>query len=349
MLSCINKSSKEFQELKKVSGIPEQSLEIQCRKFITKYNRFPNLDELYDVDSEPYLRSQLKGIRNSCKLSDLLELTHTNSVQEAIASLNNKYKDLQITAIQLQNSVIFDIKHKAKIDSEEAAEYLEQDAINSTIVLNNVVNKLQSLYGINIVPITNLEISQDKELSQLVGNQQANAFVYNDTIYVNTDVASIDAPLHELLHIFVGSMRQSNPELYYSLVQSAEQFETYDLVAQMYPNRTQADLDEEVFIHELSNYLVGETNDIDSLPDDIKNQILYNTRSVINSVLMGSYNANGIVNPYTYSLRELSGLLNSNLCATENTTLLKDARLSRLLANKKQELMENKELQEDCQ
>ena len=48
--------------------------------FITKYNRFPNLDELYDVDSEPYLRSQLKGIRNSCKLSDLLELTHTNSV-----------------------------------------------------------------------------------------------------------------------------------------------------------------------------------------------------------------------------------------------------------------------------
>jgi hypothetical protein len=47
---------------------------------------------------------------------------------------------------------------------------------------------------------------------------QSAAFIYNGDIYVNTDIATIDSQVHELMHIFLGSMRFKNPELYMELV-----------------------------------------------------------------------------------------------------------------------------------
>lgn len=348
MLSCINKSSLEYQKLKEVSGIPESQLEWQCREFITEVGRFPNLDELYHVNTEPYLRDKLKMNKNVCSVKNLLQVTGTDNVSDAIIKLNNEYKDLQITGLELQSSVLLEIKHKPDMNNVDMKEEYNQDADNSMMIFNDITDTLSNLYGLKIVPITNLDIQNDQNLSQLIGNQTASAFIYNDTIYVNTDIASLDAPLHELLHIFVGGMRASNPTLYYQLVQQAEQFKTFDDIAQLYPNRTRGDLDEEVFINQLAKYLTGETNEFDTMDPKIKQDILCNTRSIINSVLMGDYNANSIINPYQYSIRELCSQLNSPLCHVKAPYIIEQARRSRIIANTKQSLLESKELQENC-
>ena len=57
MLICINKKSPEYQTLLKRSCIPDSTLEVICRSFMTKYNRLPYLDEIPNSNSEPALRS----------------------------------------------------------------------------------------------------------------------------------------------------------------------------------------------------------------------------------------------------------------------------------------------------
>jgi hypothetical protein len=42
----------------------------------------------------------------------------------------------------------------------------------------------------------------------------AKAFIKNGTIYINIDNATIDSPIHEMLHLFIGSISFSNPQLF---------------------------------------------------------------------------------------------------------------------------------------
>jgi hypothetical protein len=49
----------------------------------------------------------------------------------------------------------------------------------------------------------------------------AKAFVHNGKIYINTDRADIDAPIHEMTHMLLGSIRFKNPDLYFDLIENA--------------------------------------------------------------------------------------------------------------------------------
>jgi len=80
------------------------------------------------------------------------------------------------------------------------------------------------LYGINVIPITNIEL-KESDLGKVAGN--AKAFIYNGDIYVNTDIATVDSPVHEFLHLLFGSMKYSNREMYEQIVATAEQFDNY--------------------------------------------------------------------------------------------------------------------------
>jgi hypothetical protein len=59
MLTCINKKAPEYQNLKEKSGIQDFLLNAVCRDYLNKYGRFPYLDELPQVNSEPHLRDRL--------------------------------------------------------------------------------------------------------------------------------------------------------------------------------------------------------------------------------------------------------------------------------------------------
>jgi hypothetical protein len=56
-----------------------------------------------------------------------------------------------------------------------------------------------------------------------------NAFIYNGTIYINTDVAKADAPLHELLHLILGQVRYKNPKLYTQLLDSLTSLPNFEV------------------------------------------------------------------------------------------------------------------------
>jgi len=51
-----------------------------------------------------------------------------------------------------------------------------------------------------------------------------------------------------MMHILVGGLKTSNPELYYNIMQEMANMEMFEQYKRIYPNRTNEDLAEEMFV-----------------------------------------------------------------------------------------------------
>ena len=83
------------------------------------------------------------------------------------------------------------------------------------------------------------------------------------------DNSSIDAPLHEMLHLFLGSIRYSDPQLYFSMVEAMNELPNRSMLARDYKNRTDSDINEELLVSEFSKYITGQRSVIDKLPANV--------------------------------------------------------------------------------
>lgn len=350
MITCAIKNSREYQTLKNKSGISDFELQALVDIFTDSVGRFPNLDELQGADSEPYIRDKFKLRKdNITNTSKILEETNTSSIEEAVKVINNDYRDKEIEILEAGGQSKIFITPRPSLNPPEIGTDFDGENVNSMSYWNSIVQKLQDLYGINIVSITSAELASP-EWQDIVGVDLVKSFIYNGDIYINTDVATLDSPIHEMLHILFGSMKFQNRNLYEQLVNSASQFASYEEIAQMYPNRTQGDLNEEVFITELSKYLSGYPSDIDKLAENIKYEIFYNVNRTLDSILMGDASVNCIPRDqlYNFNLKSLAKLVNSVSMNSDYSGYFNDSTLNRMLANTKQELMSAGLLQEEC-
>lgn len=224
---------------------------------------------------------------------------------------------------------------------------ITDNEVNSFHYFNEVLDKLQTLYGINIIPITNAELNS-AQWKDIIGVDGVKAFVYNGDIYLNTDIATVDSPVHEFLHLLLGGIKYSNRGLYEQLINSSEQFETYQEISENYPNRTRGDVNEEVFVTEIAKYLTGQTSALDNLEGAIKYEIFYNINRTLDSMLMGDISVKSVKNPYDLTLKTLAKIVNSQSMVNNFRGSMNDATLNRIMANTKSELMKNGDLREDC-
>lgn len=348
---CINTKSFEFQTLKEKSGLSDFELEYQVQAFQEMYGRWPNLDELEGVDSEPYIRKSLH-IRedNSTSIDKILEETGTEDIRDAKIQLNNEYRDKEIDIIPLKNDAIVEITKRPNTQEDLSEDIYEQDAeVNNAVLMMQTIDKLQDLYGINIKYISNSELNSE-EWQQVPGVQSAKAFVFNGDIYVNTDNATIESPLHEMLHLIFGSIKYSEPELYQSLVDQAINFSSYNRIAKLYPNRTQNDLNEEVFITELSKYLAGKQSDLAGLDPSVMHEISYNMYRLLDTVMMGGNSVKTIPESVLYNLnmKQVAQIVNSAIAQGRNVGSLDSSQVSRIMANVKSDLLSKGLLREEC-
>lgn len=348
---CINTKSFEFQTLKEKSGLSDFELEYQVQAFQEMYGRWPNLDELEGVDSEPYIRKSLH-IRedNSTSIDRILEETGTEDIRDAKIQLNNEYRDKEIDIIPLKNDAIVEITKRPNTQEDLSEDIYEQDTeVNNAVLMMQTIDKLQGLYGINIKYISNSELNSE-EWQQVPGVQSAKAFIFNGDIYVNTDNATIESPLHEMLHLIFGSIKYSEPELYQSLVDQAINFSSYNRIAKLYPNRTQNDLNEEVFITELSKYLAGKQSDLTGLDPSVMHEISYNMYRLLDTVMMGGNSVKTIPESVLYNLnmKQVAQIVNSAIAQGRNVGSLDSAQVSRIMANVKSDLLSKGLLREEC-
>lgn len=352
MLACINKNSVEYQSLKSKANIPEVMLEARCRSFLDKYDRFPNLDELPGSNSENHLKELLHVNNESAKISDILENTGKETVQEAVIEINNSYRDLETEITPVVNEAFVDINHRP-VTTNFKSTSLEQDKnIDNSQVFEQVIDKLFNLYGIKINSVNSQELNSEKWKGLINDAQLVNAFIYNGEIYINTDIASVDAPLHELMHLLIGELRFNNPKLYQELVNSVQNWSNYKVLSLSYSGRSRNDINEELFVTEVSKYLLGQPCNLLNLDNKSRYEIQYNIKRLLDSILMGQNSVKTISDSrlYKMSLKELAEELNSTIMKNSftGTFNVKNSELHRRLNNTKSELIKNKQLQEVC-
>lgn len=347
-MQCVNKNLREYQTLKKESGLSDSELSHQVGTYLDSIGRYPYLDELDGANSEPAIKEDLKLNKdNITTVENILKATNTANINDAVQKLNDKYRDKEIEVSTIGESATVYITERPSINSDNINENNFNNEVNSFHYFNEIIDKLNTLYGVNVIPITNREL-KESDLGKIAGS--AKAFIYNGDIYVNVDIATVDSPVHEFLHILFGSLKYSNRELYNQIVSQAEQFESYGEISQKYPNRTREDINEEVFVTELARYLTGRSNTISKLPQNIQHEIFYNINRTLDTMLMGDLSVKCISGDelYQMNLKTLAKLINASTIQNNFQTTLNNSMLSRIMSNKKQELMNEGLLKEEC-
>lgn len=361
MAVCLNKSSVEYQTLLKRSGLSEFKFNAFASMFVGKYGRYPELDEIPGADSRPYLNKALsvKTIddTNFVKNDKILSQTGSSDVKEANVKINNSYRDLEVKLTPSNDTVstIQIRKRPNRWDNIYKGGVLIDDGVTPTrnlCVFNNILEKLANLYGINFIGITNAELASDEWKGLVDDAKTTNAFIYNGDIYINLDNSSIEAPLHEMLHLFLGSVRYSDPQLYFSLAELMNKLPNRDVLASYYRNRTNSDINEELLVSEFSKYLTGQKSAVENLPEPVLQKVLYNMNRVLDSVLFGQQSVTtfSTMELFDKSLLKLSEYLGSTLANNQysGTLNVKSAEVHRILANVKSDLMKSNDLKEFC-
>lgn len=186
----------------------------------------------------------------------------SESVYEVVAAAGDKYN---LQKLQMSTNVPV---HK-KVPRSFKSEMVE------------IANHLGKNYGIKINVVTARELADSfKGVIPNVG--RTNAFIYNGEIYLNVDRATTADSLHEFAHLIMGSIKRTNSDLYYGLVNQVEQLSDYDDKVQAFRNigdsRAVTDLNEEIFVTEFGNYFSkiadtwfeGKETDLDALGELFK-------------------------------------------------------------------------------
>lgn len=351
-MPCINKKSPEYQALKNKSGIQDFILESICRDFVETHQRFPYLDELPDVNSEPHLKESLSISKyGASDINTILEKSNSSTLEEAQVNLNNEYRDLEIEITPIQDKAFVDVEHRPSDSNFDVTPVDVDEKPNNYDIFNNALIKLASLYGINFRGITDAELNSES-WRNVPGVRDSNAFIYNGEIYINLNKSSVDAPLHELMHLLIGSMRFSDPNNYQKVVQSVENIPNFQKLAQKYQGRSMNDIMEEIFVTEVTKHLTGQSSFIDTLDSSMRYEILYNTRRVLDSILKGQDSVKTISTNrlFNLSLKELTKEVNSTIMTNQFKGFINQegSELHRKLNNIKADLLKNKQLEEYC-
>lgn len=349
---CSLRNHGKFQTLKK-SGLSDSIILDRMSQFKEQYGRLPELDELPGANSLPSLKEEIsmkssnKGT-NYTSTNKVLAATGTNSIQEANAALNDIHRDLDIKLQEIGNTTIVKVKQRPSeynILDNTIETNIPEDIDQQKVGLSNALNKMIECYGINIKYIDNDELVNNVDVNS------AKAFIKNGTIYINIDNATIDSPIHEMLHLFIGSISFSNPSLFQqlmSVVQNIPNIE--DRISEFEGSRTMNDILEEIFVEELSKFVTGQSSLFDNLQKDIISQVLYNIKRDIDTIIDGNYSIKSLEDNeiFNKSIRNLAEELESSVFNISVASGLNNAMTHRILANTKSDLLKSGELREEC-
>lgn len=345
MIACINKNLPEYQNLKKFSGTSENLLDASCSKFLDKFNRFPRFDELIESNTEPEVRKELKVTKNnSVDIQYILDYTGTNNIDEAVQSLNTRFNDLEITISPIVDKGFIDIKHRPTDNYKEVEENEINTSPNYTEFITEGLDKLRSLYGIKVNQITEEELSQLGDI--IPRDKLTKAFIHNGEIYINVDRYSPDSYIHEMMHLLIGSMRFTNPEMYQQLINSVENFRLYPKMLQEYEGKSRNDIKEEIFVTNVGKYLAGLESAVTGLDEEQLYEIEYNIARVLDSLLMGDFSVKAVEDLYHQTFKDVVGMTNSDILTAKYDPI--SATTHRQLNNLKADLIKKNELIEIC-
>lgn len=346
-LTCINRNLPKYQNLKKNSDISENLLDATCVEYLERFNRFPRLDELPFTNSQKVVHEELNVDRNNgVNIQSVLDYTGTTTLKDAIQYLNNTFLDLEIDITPIADKGIIKIKKRPNEDFKDVIDKNQNSKIKGPIMMMQTLDRLSRLYGIQVNQITDEELVSSEWNAIMPNDKIAKAFIHNGEIYINVDRYSPDSFVHEMMHLLVGSMRFSNPEMYQQLINQVENFELYPDLLRRYEGKTRNDVKEEILITQLGKYMAGMDSVINNLSEEQLYEINYNVRRMLDSMLMGDFSTKIVDNVYNKSIKDLAMMTNSDILST--TFDPRSSQIHRQLSNLKEDLLKKGELIEMC-
>lgn len=352
-MECLNRDTLEYQMLKEASGLPEFKLDSFLRYYISKYEKYPELDEIPGANSSEAILKFLQ-VRHHNKiqyteLENVLKFTGEQTLEKAIQNINNKYKDVIFKAVELNGKAIIQIERRPSEYYWKSRKSIKSPLIQSRAIIVSRLNSLKELYGINIKEITNADLQSDEWKGKLPNSETTNGFIYEGDIYINTDSVDVSTTkIHELLHLFLGSLKFTNPKLYLQLVSLISDNPKIEKLGEGYKGRTQNDVLEEIFVREYSKLLTGQDSLLFDL--DFKQQKEINTHILrtLDSFLEGNFSVKSLQlsEIMTSTIQTLINDTDSDI-ATPYLPLLSN--ISRKIANTKQDLINKKQLKQECE
>lgn len=246
------------------------------------------------------------------------------------------------------------------------------DKYDRKILLQKVIDNINKNFG-NIINVIDtdmiLEYVENNKLNKELGDSfiRSGAFIYNGNIYVNIDKANISSPIHELLHIIMGVMRSTSPDLYRLLIDKASSLPGFnEKFREILTNRTLSDAKEEAFVDAIANSLSGVfTSDNFDFNSLVTSDFFKSYFNILNIGLSLEMNEN--ISPKTLEIlsKEISNmsieqivkefnsiLLNFDYIKLKNNSALNQAFINRNVTNIKTSLLNsdnvNSKLIENC-
>lgn len=94
----------------------------------------------------------------------------------------------------------------------------------------------------------------------------AKGFVFGNTVYINSDTAGFDTPIHEFAHIWLEMIRVQNPEQYNNIIQEYQNHPLKDEIRSSYKELSEEELTREAFVTLVGYYSAQTSNtDVSSL------------------------------------------------------------------------------------
>jgi hypothetical protein len=132
----------------------------------------------------------------------------------------------------------------SRFDFEESEKRRVYASKTNTKVLSTLASIISNNTGVDI------EVLSSSQINQKYGNKfsQLRGFVAKDGVpVINSDVAGLDTPMHEMGHLWMQALKGSNLSLYNSIIEQVSEHEMMDKVAEQYPELEGTALAEEVF------------------------------------------------------------------------------------------------------
>lgn len=354
---CTLQNTPEYQRMKQcasTSDIP--ALDLLSKYHVLDHNKLPRYDEIDFLDSQELLKHALNITNNKIKktnIETLLEYTGTQSIDEALPILHNKlHPDLLIEVYPMGESLLLTINKRPSYSKgkptilQKSEVYLEE---HKKQIFQTMLFELKQKLGINFNYISVSDLNNEFWGNIANDAKLSNGFIYNGEIYINTDLADIDTPLHELTHILIGNIRFIDPELYLKLLESVAQIPNV-LNTGKYLHRTKNDILEEILVTEFSKYLVDQPSIFDTLTKELSHDVKYYLYRCLDTMLNGEYSVKTINHKMlgNNTLTSLSEQVHSKKFANTRTSSVDESMMHRMVNNQKSELLKSGELIEEC-
>lgn len=349
---CKLKETNKYKTSQKMSGMSEDEFGLVVKSFIDTYDRMPHLDEI-GCDTSTYLINNTKIDENGYTLKENIHnYTGTDNSKDAQIKLNNIHEDLIIKLDEKKDNYKVNIEHRPyKFDPSDLVEDSKRvSPSRREMTLEYVCERISSLYGVD-VEMTNTNDILSMGVSEGI---IAKGFVKDGKIYINKDLASVNTPMHELLHLIMGTLKAHNRTLYNSLCNRMVNNNGFKYRSKQFTNRTMNDLLEEEFVEQTSKMIFGLKSAFDEFTNEEISEFSYLLNRALDTVLNGKYSvSNGdVINEIrnNMTLFDLMQDVRSRIFDSEEAINLDvyDSKYSRELENLKSKLFSKNLLKENC-